>query len=140
MEGMSRKKNVTGEMPGRQPKPFDVKKWLRMGLHLPRVLRDFHDQKDLFKAIDEWAGHEDEKAMIKRPDWVAAQCYVIDLFLRYMAIHGYTLQRARHAGELHDLSTTLAAAKKRRDDMFAAALMQGLAKQAPAAPQSGDSA
>ena len=30
--------------------------YLRDGAHLPAPLRDFHDQKDVFKSCEEWGG------------------------------------------------------------------------------------
>ncbi len=66
--------------------------WINKGLHLPRWLRDFHDQKDVFKAIADWNSTRKESCQ-KVESWVDAQIYVIDCFLIFMAAHGYTLQR-----------------------------------------------
>lgn len=71
--------------------------------HLPAFLRDFHDQKDVFKAIQWWRnkGHTTKQNI----DWMAGHIYVIDTFLRFMAYHGYTLQKSRATvegfGNLH---------------------------------------
>ncbi len=43
-------------------------------------MRDFHDQKDTFKALHDMVAvekHDDCKDV----SWVAGQCYVIDIFL-----------------------------------------------------------
>lgn len=69
-----------------------LEKWLRAGLYLPEPLRDFHDQKDVFKTID---GLVRPPAGFNRPTWIDAQVYVIDTFLFFMARRGYTLQRSR---------------------------------------------
>lgn len=61
------------------------------GKHMPEFMRDFHDQKDLFKTIDAWAKQGADYYV----DWVRAQIYTCDIFLRYMALRGYTLQRDR---------------------------------------------
>ena len=78
--------------------------WLKKGRHLPRFLRDFHDQKDVFKSIDRRWGREEGHYAV---NWMAAQCYVIDRFLKFMALHGYTLQRTRADVGTWDLTQTL---------------------------------
>ena len=92
--------------------------WLKSGKYLPRPLRDFHDQKEVFKAIDETikVGPND---LIKRPGWIEAQCYVIDVFLWYMARRGYTLQRTRRKGEYRDLEADVQERTKLRNEIFA---------------------
>jgi hypothetical protein len=80
-----------------------LKQAIAGGLHLPRCLRDFHDQKEVFKAIDNTMGMRvPVSGVVDRRsgapyalDWITAHCYVIDKFLQFMAAHGYTLQRSR---------------------------------------------
>ena len=75
----------------------DIDQWLKSGEYLPEPLRDFHDQKDVFKAmhqIIDVKGHDYAKPV----DWIAGQCYVIDIFLWFMARRGWTLQRTRRRG------------------------------------------
>lgn len=74
--------------------------WMRAGRHLPKPLKDFHNQKDLFKAM-----HDRQIPPAGAPhspaddvSWIAGQCYVIDRFLWFMAKRGYTLQRSRAVG------------------------------------------
>ena len=56
-------------------------------------MRDFHDQKDLFKTIWSWWGKKiEESCHIK---WVDAQIFVIDSFLWFIGLHGYKLQKDR---------------------------------------------
>lgn len=69
--------------------------------HLPIFMRDFHDQKDLFKAIS--------MTYPEHPvSWVDGHCYTIDRFLPFMAKHGYTLQRTRAKMRFADIRTTVA--------------------------------
>lgn len=71
----------------------EIKKYLNSGNHLPEFLRDFHDQKDLFKFMHSL--YQDNKNSDNKPNWVDGQIYVIDWFLWFMASHGYTLQKSR---------------------------------------------
>jgi hypothetical protein len=92
----------------------DIEKWLKSGEYLPRPLRDFHDQKDTFKAIHQTVkvqGIRGEEPV----DWVSGHCYVIDVFLWYMARRGYTLQRTCRKGEYRDLDADVQACKDERD-------------------------
>jgi hypothetical protein len=92
-----------------------MEKWLRSGRYLPDPLRDFHDQKDVFKAIHELINVEGH-AYAKPVDWVTGQCYVIDIFLWFMARRGYTLQRTRRKDAYSDLAADVAAANSARVD------------------------
>ena len=83
-------------------KTTDVDAFLKSGEYLPDVLRDFHDQKDIFKAMHEIVKDHPEDT-IKRPSWIDGQVYVIDVFLWFMARRGYTLQRTRRKGNFRDL-------------------------------------
>jgi hypothetical protein len=94
-------------------------KWLQAGKHLPRWLRDFHDQKDAFKAIH--AIYCDNPSA-KEVDWVSAQCYTIDMFLWFMARRGYTLQRTRTKLEFLDAEADIAEQKEKRNAGFLAAM------------------
>lgn len=80
--------------------------------HLPLFLRDFHDQKDVFKCIGgmNGVGYKKEEQLVS---WVDGHCYVIDKFLHFMAQHGYTLQRSRQNIQFYELAETI---KKRRDE------------------------
>lgn len=55
--------------------------------YLPKEIQDFHDQKELFKEIQQE----------KTPNnWVDNHIYTIDYFLYYMAkVKGYKLQKIR---------------------------------------------
>jgi hypothetical protein len=71
----------------------DLQKWLKSGKHLPDFMRDFHDQKDLFKSMHFF--YRDMEPIQDAPNWVDGHTYVIDYFLWYMASRGYTLQKCR---------------------------------------------
>lgn len=92
----------------------DIDQWLKSGEYLPEPLRDFHDQKDVFKAmhqIIDVKGH----GYAKPVDWIAGQCYVIDIFLWFMARRGYTLQRTRRRGAFRDLDADVRGQTEQRD-------------------------
>lgn len=71
------------------------------GNYLPEIIRDFHDQKALFKRINQVVINAKQRAVdenwIERnyPDWITAHVYVIDIFLWFMARRGYTLQKSK---------------------------------------------
>lgn len=97
----------------------NIDSWLKSGEYLPEPLRDFHDQKDVFKAMHDIInveGHEYAKPV----NWIAGQCYVIDIFLWFMARRGYTLQRTRRRGAFRDLSTDVKAQNEKRAESFMA--------------------
>ena len=82
-------------------------------------MRDFHDQKDLFKLIHEKINVEGHD-YCKQVNWIAGQCYVIDIFLWFMARRGYTLQRTRkHGIEFNSLIEYVGKANKARLLSFA---------------------
>lgn len=101
--------------------------WMKAGKYLPEPLRDFHDQKEVFKAMHDLqkpASPTDAIAGHYSLDFVTGQCYVIDRFLWFMARRGYTLQRSRADLPFRDLAADVAAATERRDDHDAGLLMQ----------------
>ena len=67
--------------------------WLQSGKHLPEPMRDFHDQKDLFKSMHYL--QQDNEGVENNPSWVNGHIYIIDFFLWFMASRGYTLQKTR---------------------------------------------
>lgn len=98
-------------------KETNIDSWLKSGKYLPEPLRDFHDQKNVFKAMHEILdveGHEYAKPV----DWIAGQCYVIDIFLWFMARRGYTLQRTKRRGAFRDLDADVKEQKEKRADAF----------------------
>lgn len=94
-----------------------VQEWRKSGKYLPRFLRDFHDQKDVFKAMHSMVnveGHDYAKEI----SWVAGHCYVIDIFLWHMARHGYVLRRADKKLPFEDIETNT----RRRNEIDKAAM------------------
>lgn len=103
----------------------DLDAWMKAGKHLPEPLRDFHDQKEVFKAMHDMqkpASHLDAIGGHYSLDFVTGQCYVIDRFLWFMARRGYTLQRSRAALPFRDLTADVGAATERRNARDAALL------------------
>lgn len=91
----------------------DMVKWSKDGKHLPNVMKDFHDQKDIFKAVHAMAStHE----VVKDVNWINAHMYTLDCFLWFMARHGYTLQKSRANVDFDELQDTI---KKNQKQMYA---------------------
>lgn len=100
-----------------------TQEWLKSSEYLPPFMRDFHDQKDLFKALDEVVqNRKDTDSYTRDISWVAAQVYTVDIFLWMMAKNGYTLQRARKRVGFNDIYTWVAAAKRRWQSHFASVM------------------
>lgn len=73
-------------------------------------------------AADARLRPEDERMRYPRPNWADAHVYTVDVFLRFMAEHGYTLQRCRKQVEFKDVLETVSAATDRRRRANAEAL------------------
>jgi hypothetical protein len=99
----------------------DRRQWMKDGEYLPEFMRDFHDQKDLFKTIHQFLNME-KNTYVKDISWVQGQCYVIDVFLWFMAMHGYTLSKSRVQADFRNLHETLDAEEKKRDEQSASVL------------------
>lgn len=88
---------------------------------LPWFMKDFHAQKDLFKTIQQMWPND-------KVNWVDAHVYTVDRFLRFMALHGYTLQATRMrrskkaALHIRSIQFTLEQAWQVRQDQMAAVL------------------
>lgn len=95
-----------------------MKEWLDKQEFLPPELRDHHAQKDVFKRVQQMveAKRSSESASVydrDLPNWISAHIYTVDFFLWFMAMHGYTLQRARTRKLVfYDLAATIAAFKE----------------------------
>lgn len=86
--------------------------------HLPRFLRDFHNQKDLFKTI--WGRTNLSKFPKEIQDfgWINFHILIIDLFLWWMAKRGYTLQRSRQKVEFLNLWDDIEAYEEEEREYF----------------------
>lgn len=98
--------------------------WLRSGKYLPDFMRDFHDQKDLFKALDEVTQRSVNNGNIYLKDipWTAAHVYTVDVFLWCLARRGYTLQRCKKRTTFDDIYAFIAEAKQRWSALAASVL------------------
>jgi hypothetical protein len=99
----------------------EVIKWRKAGRYLPAFMRDFHHQKDLFKALHDTVAVEKHE-YCKDISWSAGQCYVIDIFLWHMARHGYVLRRADKKLPFDDIYATTKKANDRARAGMASAL------------------
>ena len=89
-------------------------KWLQSGEYLPGFLRDFHDQKDVFKAMHDTIGNANENGNARD-----GHIYVIDTFLWYMGRCGYTLQKSRKNIEFKDMQDDIERSRECRREAFA---------------------
>lgn len=82
------------------------------GLHLPTILRDFHDQKDIFKLIGgmEYYG--------KQITWVDGHVYTIDYFLWIMAKYGYELRKVTRKVPRENIHKAIEARKEAQYKML----------------------
>jgi hypothetical protein len=71
-----------------------LRQFLNDGKHLPDFLKDFHDQKDIFKFLHSYF-NKPSGIGFNMPTWVDGQIYTIDHFLFFMGAMGYTLQKSR---------------------------------------------
>ena len=102
-----------------------VQEYLESGMYLPPFLRDFHDQKDVFKMLDgvrERSITKNSGSYMADMSFVDAQVYTIDIFLWVMARHGYTLQRSRKRLTFSDIDDTIARDKREFAEVFKRAL------------------
>jgi len=100
----------------------ELRKWRDEQKHLPEFMRDFHNCKDLFKGISEYIVCEEDHPA-DQVNWRQAHCYTIDVFLWFMAEHGFTLQRSRSRQKFTDLDERLAALTAERRSAFTAAML-----------------
>lgn len=77
----------------------ELAKWLESGEYLPVFMRDFHDQKDVFKAMHNTITNANDNGNARD-----GHIYVVDTFLWYMARCGYTLQKSRKQVEFKDIN------------------------------------
>ena len=100
-----------------------ITEWRKKSQHLPKFMRDFHDQKDLFKMIHELTIIEPE-ALNKVISWMDGHIYVIDVFLWAMARFGYTLQKTSKKLDFEDIHETIESQNGVRRQSFAGILKQ----------------
>jgi len=97
-------------------KEFDqLSKWVTEGKHLPPFMRDFYDQKSIFKTIGSTGS---PNPTVKEIGWMEGHCYTIDKFLKWMAFQGYTLQKCRAKHPFLDINKTVQEIKDKETDML----------------------
>ncbi len=97
--------------------------WRDQGKHLPEFMRDFHDQKDVFKSMLNYFNNAEEMPV----NWQDAHVFTIDWFLWFMAAHGYTLQKTKaKCIDFHDISETVEKAKKERAEQFSSIVLDSI--------------
>ena len=94
-----------------------LEQWMKDGSYLPKFLRDFHAQKDIFKWL--WRKTDaDKNDTFNGMNWISAHIFAIDYFLWFMAKHGYTLQPVRKDFEFRDWTTTIDSLKQEEAEAF----------------------
>lgn len=88
-------------------------KWLESGEYLPEFMRDFHGQKDVFKAMHNTITNANENGNPRD-----GHIYVVDTFLWYMARCGYTLQKSRKQVEFKDMDDDIERMKREFSEKF----------------------
>ena len=78
-----------------------LNEFLTSGEYLPPILRDFHDQKNVFKSMH--LLYRDNPSAEDAPNWRDGHVYTIDWFLFFMASRGYTLQKCRKDIEFKEI-------------------------------------
>jgi hypothetical protein len=87
---------------------MELDDYMSNGENLPEFIKDFHDQKDLFKTIYDQYREGNAKKLLTNVNWVDAHCFTIDVFLWWMGRHGYKLQKTRKQGvEFNDPTETI---------------------------------
>lgn len=61
--------------------------------HLPEILKDFHDQKDVIKSMYSFFDRSETNKM--KCNSTDLHIDIVDHFLEFMFIHGYKLQKTR---------------------------------------------
>lgn len=97
-----------------------IREWIRKHKHLPTFMRDFHDQKDLFKTM----GGLETKPPYPEITWMTVHISTIDKFLWWMAFHGYTMQKCRANMPFQDLHEAKDARSEHEMDMLASILKE----------------
>jgi hypothetical protein len=97
---------------------MNMKDWLEAKKHLPPFMRDFHDQKDLFKFIQSVYEESDLIPVATHASWIDLHIYTIDFFLWMLARRGWTLQRSRQKLPFKDIETDVQEYLEKYRSMF----------------------
>ena len=99
------------------------------GKYLPDFMRDFHDQKNIFKRLDKIVQSRND-TYTKDIGWTSGQVYTVDIFLWFMAVHGYTLQQSRKKVEFHNIHNELGEFERKQQEQKADVLKSIFAEMA----------
>lgn len=87
--------------------------------NLPDFLKDFHDQKYVFRFIHTIINREnDENHILEQISFVDAQIYTIDYFLFIMFKYGYTIQKSRAKFDFYNLEQDIKKMKENNNESF----------------------
>jgi hypothetical protein len=112
---------------------MEKKEWIKNQQYLPKNMQDFHDQKDLFKTIfHHWPVDPEKHTSMNGINWVNSMCFTFDFFLRWMALHGYTLQRCRKKFDFHNLEDSVKSLKEAELELLKTVF------EKPKAPEDGE--
>jgi hypothetical protein len=95
-----------------------IQDWRKSGDYLPDFLRDFHDQKDFFKAMHDLIDVE-EHQYAGKISWVDGHCYTIDIFLWFLSRFGYKIQKSSANVDFQDLGEAIRYCNDKRLKSFA---------------------
>ena len=98
-----------------------IQEWRESGDYLPDFLRDFHDQKDFFKAMHDLIDVE-EHQYAGKISWVDGHCYTIDIFLWFLSRFGYKIQKTSANIYFEDLQEAIEYCNEKRLKSFGALL------------------
>jgi len=99
--------------------------YVNNGNHLPDFLKDFHDQKEVFKAVCQQT--TPDGGAPPPVNWIDAHVFTIDFFLHWIALHGYKLQKIRASNvDFYEIEETLSALRKKSSDDFFESLKERL--------------
>lgn len=88
------------------------------GKYLPDFMQDFHDQKDLFKAMHQLYKNRLQKEL-PAFNCVDSHIYTVDFFLWFMGLHGYKLQKIKTKGvEFFQINATIKSNKEKETKSF----------------------
>ena len=96
---------------------MDFNQYNRENKNLPDFMKDFHDQKDLFKLIQDW-GLSNETFKKFPNSWRDNHVFTIDYFLTFMACHGYKLQKIRAKIEFCDIQERMKDFRHKKVESF----------------------
>lgn len=105
----------------------ELKKYMDEGGYLPVFMRDFHDQKLLFKRLNEMVEHREDN-YTNNINWIQGHVYVVDIFLHYMGLHGYTLQKSRKKVDFLDIEEDLITFETKTREEYLKVLSQAVNK------------